>query len=69
MNRQWEALEGKQRVWLLIRESNAVARGSTTERLRSQLRKQYRLSDRLTFHRVGIELYVGGGQSSPLVQQ
>lgn len=57
-NLKGQPLAGKQRVWLLIRESDAAAGRSEVQQLQSSLTERYSLADRLGFRRVGVELYV-----------
>ena len=69
VNLQWQPLNYKQRIWLLIRKSDAAARNSTIEQFQSRLREHYRLLDKLGFYGVGIELYVRSGSNASIARQ
>ncbi len=57
-NLKGQALAGRQRIWLVIRESDAAANATEFRQLQASLAERYSVVDRRGFHRIGIELYV-----------
>ncbi len=53
-----QSLAGRQRIWLVIRESDAAANSSEFRQLQASLAERYSVVDRRGFHRVGVRLYV-----------
>jgi len=57
-NLEGQALVGRERIWLVIREPDAADHVAEMHQLRSLLTERYRLVDRRRFPQVGVELYV-----------
>jgi mannosyltransferase len=56
-NVEGQAPVDRYRVWLVIRESDAAASFPEIQHLQSALAERYRLVERRSFRRVGVELY------------
>ena len=58
-NLKGQALAGGQRIWLVIRESDAAANSTEFRQLQASLAERYSAAERRGFHRVRVELYEG----------
>ncbi len=57
VNLQGRPLEGQERIWLVIRQSDVPLHRAEFERLQTSLVAGYRLVERRGFRHVGVELY------------